>query len=37
MTAASVPWGWSPATLKPTADKELAVGMNRFVIHTSVH
>ncbi len=37
MTAASVPWGWSPQTLKPTADKELAMGLNRFVIHTSVH
>jgi hypothetical protein len=37
LTAASAPWAWSPATLKPTADKELAVGLNRFVIHTSVH
>lgn len=37
MTAASNPWGWSPDTLKPTADKELAMGLNRFVIHTSVH
>lgn len=37
MTAASSPWGWSPNTLKPTADKELAEGLNRFVIHTSVH
>jgi alpha-L-rhamnosidase len=37
LTAASSPWAWSPATLKPTADKELAVGLNRFVIHTSVH
>ena len=37
MTAASNPWGWSPNTLKPTADKELAEGLNRFVIHTSVH
>ena len=37
MTAASGPWSWSPATLKPTADKELAMGLNRFVIHTSVH
>ena len=37
LTAASGPWAWSPATLKPTADKELAVGLNRFVIHTSVH
>jgi hypothetical protein len=30
-------WGWSPATLKPTADKEMAEGINRFVIHCSVH
>ncbi|MDE3104613.1 MAG: glycoside hydrolase [Acidobacteriota bacterium] len=37
MTASSNPWGWCPNTLKPTADKELAVGLNRFVIHTSVH
>ncbi|WP_158944739.1 glycosyl hydrolase [Granulicella sp. S190] len=37
MTAAAAPWGWSPATLKPTADKELAMGLNRFVIHSSVH
>src|SRR3984957_8889226 len=37
LTAASSPWAWSPATLKPTADKELAMGLNRFVIHTSVH
>ena len=27
----------SPETLKPTADRELAMGLNRFVIHTSVH
>ena len=37
LTAGSVAWGWCPATLKPTADKELAMGLNRFVIHTSVH
>ena len=37
MTARFAPWGWSPATLKPTADKELAEGINRFVIHCSVH
>jgi len=37
MTAAANPWGWSPSTLKPTADKELAMGLNRFVIHSSVH
>lgn len=27
----------TPQTLKPTADRELANGINRFVIHTSVH
>ena len=37
MTAAIAPWGWSPALLKPTADAELLMGLNRFVIHTSVH
>jgi hypothetical protein len=37
MTASAGAWAWSPATLKPTADKELANGLNRFVIHTSVH
>ena len=37
LTAANAAWQWSPATLKPTADKELAMGLNRFVIHTSVH
>jgi len=37
LTASSNAWGWSPATLKPTADKELANGLNRFVIHESAH
>jgi len=37
MTAATSAWAWSPETLRPTADKELAMGLNRFVIHTSVH
>ena len=37
MTAAAAPWGWSPATLKPTADQELLSGINRFVIHESAH
>jgi hypothetical protein len=37
LTAGNAAWQWSPATLKPTADKELAMGLNRFVIHTSVH
>ena len=30
-------WSYDPAKLKPTADLELAHGVNRFVIHTSVH
>ncbi|MHB8055315.1 MAG: glycosyl hydrolase, partial [Candidatus Aminicenantales bacterium] len=30
-------WSYSPETLKPTADRLLAMGLNRFVIHTSVH
>src|SRR4029453_16952705 len=37
LTAAQGAWAWSPETLKPTADKELAMGLNRFVLHTSVH
>ena len=37
LTAAAAPWGWSPGTLKPTADQELLNGINRFVIHESAH
>jgi hypothetical protein len=37
MTAGSGAWGWSPEMLKPTADIEMAMGLNRFIIHTSVH
>ena len=37
LTARGGAWSWSPETLKPTADLELAHGLNRFVIHTSVH
>jgi hypothetical protein len=37
LTARGTAWAWSPETLKPTADMELANGLNRFVIHTSVH
>jgi hypothetical protein len=37
LTASSGAWGWSPEMLKPTADIEMAMGLNRFVIHTSVH
>jgi hypothetical protein len=37
MTAIGSSFAYSPETLKPTADMELACGLNRFVIHTSVH
>jgi hypothetical protein len=37
MTAIGSAWAWSPELLKSTADMELANGLNRFVIHTSVH
>ena len=37
MTAIGTAWAWSPELLKPTADMELAMGLNRFIIHTSVH
>jgi hypothetical protein len=40
LTALGVPgaaWSYSPEMLKPTADLALASGLNRFVIHTSVH
>lgn len=30
-------WSYYPEKLKPTADLEMASGLNRFVIHTSVH
>lgn len=30
-------WSYTPENLKPTTDLELAMGLNRFVIHTSVH
>lgn len=37
LTAGGNSWGYVPETLKPTADWEMANGLNRFVIHTSVH
>ena len=30
-------WAFSPETLKPTSDRELSDGLNRYVIHCSVH
>jgi hypothetical protein len=40
LTALGIPasaWIYSPESLKPSADLELASGLNRFVIHCSVH
>jgi hypothetical protein len=37
MTAVKNAFSWYPAKLKRTADLEMASGLNRFVIHTSVH
>jgi hypothetical protein len=37
MTSALTPWGHSPADLRPVIDLEFASGINRPVIHTSVH
>ena len=37
LTAAVGAYSYSPENLKATADAELSQGLNRFVIHTSVH
>jgi hypothetical protein len=37
MTSVSNAFSWHPEKLKRTADLEMASGLNRFVIHTSVH
>jgi hypothetical protein len=37
LTAYLHAWAYSPETLKSTADRLMAMGLNRFVIHTSVH
>lgn len=40
LTALGIPdkaWSYSPENLKLTADLELASGLNRFIIHCSVH
>jgi hypothetical protein len=37
MTARGNSFAYSPEKLKPTADMEMAMGLNLFVIHTSVH
>ncbi len=37
MTSAFAPWAFAPSDLKPMIDMEFASGVNRPVIHTSVH
>jgi len=37
MTSSGPAFAYAPEDLKPTADRELADGLNRFIIHTSVH
>jgi len=37
LTSGGPAFGYAPVDLKLTADRELADGLNRFVIHTSVH
>lgn len=37
MTSIQNAFSWHPGKLKRTADMELASGLNRYVIHTSVH
>lgn len=37
LTAGSSPWAFAPADLKPNIDLQFALGVNRPVIHTSVH
>jgi hypothetical protein len=37
LTASQKPWAFAPADLRPVIDLEFATGVNRPVIHTSVH
>ncbi|MEI9988444.1 MAG: glycosyl hydrolase [Rhizomicrobium sp.] len=37
LTSAVQPWAYAPRQLKPIADLEFALGVNRIVVHTSVH
>ena len=37
LTSGFEPWAFSPATLRPVMDLAFALGVNRPVIHTSVH
>lgn len=35
--ASATPWAYAPSALKPVIDEIFAYGINRFVLHTSVH
>ena len=37
LTSSGQPWSYGPRQLKPMVDLEFALGINRVVIHTSVH
>ncbi len=37
LTSAMQPWAYAPRQLKPIVDLEFALGVNRIVVHTSVH
>jgi alpha-L-rhamnosidase/F5/8 type C domain len=37
LTSAVQPWAYAPRQLKPIVDLEFALGINRIVVHTSVH
>jgi hypothetical protein len=37
LTSAFAPWAFSPRDLKPIVDLEFALGINRIIVHTSVH
>jgi hypothetical protein len=37
LTSAVQPWAYAPRQLKPIVDLEFALGVNRVVVHTSVH
>ncbi len=37
LTSAASPWAFSPRDLQPMIDMEFALGVNRPIIHTSVH
>jgi hypothetical protein len=37
LTSAVQPWAYAPRQLKPIVDLEFALGVNRIVMHTSVH